>query len=166
MIVKKTAVLMFAFCMGFSGVSSAQVLTFKEWKDTHLQTSTKKVNRLRAQINLAKTPKRIHSSQDPNLKLRTGGEAASTADATVERLSSELNNELENLEMAHDLTVTDYFVGYLTKVPNRQTAFDEVAAKLTPQEVSELMGAYANSIVGKTLNSDIAPPASAANFER
>jgi hypothetical protein len=48
----------------------------------------------------------------------------------------------------------------LTKVPDKKAAFKEVAGKLSPEEVAELMNAYANSVFGAAA-SDL--PASATN---
>jgi hypothetical protein len=51
-------------------------------------------------------------------------------------------------------------VGYLTKIHDKKSAFKEVAGKLSPEEVAELMNAYANSVFGAH-SSDL--PASATN---
>lgn len=156
MFFRKAVTLTVCMCvLGFHSAAFSQVMSFKEWKDNHIQTSSKKVRVIKSQLGHKKTVRQI-SGQDPNLAMKSKMEAASTADNSVEKLEEELNNEIYNLEMAHDLSVTDYFVGYLTKVPNRKAAFNEVAAKLTPSEVSELMGAYANSIIGKSLTKDSA----------
>ncbi|HEY1079089.1 MAG TPA: hypothetical protein VGE46_03295, partial [Bdellovibrio sp.] len=64
------------------------------------------------------------------------------------------------LELAKDLSVTDYFVGYLTKIQDKKSAFNEVAGKLSAEEVAELMTAYANSVFGAQAG-DL--PASATN---
>jgi hypothetical protein len=67
--------------------------------------------------------------------------------------------------MAKDLSVTDYFVGYLTKLQDKKAAFNEVAGKLTAEEVAELMAAYANSVFG-THTSDLAPSANDLSSDR
>lgn len=165
MFVYKAVVVAVSLCvLSFSTVTHAQVLSFKEWKDSRVQTSAKKVNKLRLQVGGKRAVRRL-TTQDPNLQMKSKLEAASTADGNAENLESELKNEIYNLEMAHDLSVTDYFVGYLTKVPNRQAAFNEVAAKLSPEEISELMGAYANSIIGKSIANDASAQMS-SNIEK
>lgn len=154
MFLKKALSVILCMCvLSFHSAAFSQVMSFKEWKDNHIQISSKKVKVIKSQLGNKKTNRHI-SGQDPNMAMKSKIEAASTQDSSVERLEADLSNEIYNLEMAHDLSVTDYFVGYLTKVPNRKAAFNEVAAKLTPSEVSELMGAYANSIIGKSLTKD------------
>ncbi len=51
-------------------------------------------------------------------------------------------------EMAKDLTVADYFAGYLTKQKDQAQAIKEVSGRLSPDEVAELMTIYANSVFG------------------
>ncbi len=48
-----------------------------------------------------------------------------------------------SLSVAQELSISDYFVGYLTKQGSLEGAIKEVAARLTPEEVAELMSAYA-----------------------
>ena len=67
--------------------------------------------------------------------------------------------------MAKDLSVTDYFVGYLTKMQDKKAAFNEVAGKLTAEEVAELMSAYANSVFGAH-NPEMPPSASNISADR
>ncbi len=50
--------------------------------------------------------------------------------------------------MADELTVADYFAGYLTKQRNQAQAIKEVSGRLSPDEVAELMTIYANSVFG------------------
>ena len=50
--------------------------------------------------------------------------------------------------MVDELTVADYFAGYLTKQRNQAQAIKEVAGRLSPDEVAELMTIYANSVFG------------------
>ncbi len=49
---------------------------------------------------------------------------------------------------AEELTVADYFAGYLTKQRNQAQAIKEVSGRLSPDEVAELMTIYANSVFG------------------
>jgi hypothetical protein len=85
--------------------------------------------------------------------------------ANTENLEEQLEQDQATLEMAKDLSVTDYFVGYLTKLQDKKAAFNEVAGKLTAEEVAELMAAYANSVFG-THSSDLAPSASVLSADR
>jgi hypothetical protein len=51
-------------------------------------------------------------------------------------------------EMAKELTVADYFAGYLTKQRDQAQAIKDVSARLSADEVAELMTIYANSVFG------------------
>ena len=95
---------------------------------------------------------------DPNLAHKPGPEASVAQDRFVEKLERQLREEQYGLELAKDLSVTDYFVGYLTKIQDKKSAFNEVAGKLSAEEVAELMTAYANSVFGAQA-SDIPPSA-------
>lgn len=143
---------------------SAGVKSYKEWKSERIQVAQVRVTSIKNQIENRKAVRvAIAQGADPNLQKIRGTEAASSADFMVERLERQLKMEQFNLELAQDLSVTDYFAGYLTKVQNKKSAFQEVAGKLSAEEVAELMNAYANSVFGSQ-GSDF--PASAENIEK
>lgn len=128
---------------------AGSVQSYSEWKNTRIQQAQQKVSTLKTQIDQKKITKRdIAQGKDPNLALKQGTEASSGPDAQVEKLEKQLQQEAYSLDMAKDLTVSDYFAGYLTKMQDKKSAFNEVAGKLSPQEVAELMNAYANSVFG------------------
>ena len=133
-----------------TGPVSAQVKSYKEWKSEKISVAQTRVSSLKNQLEFRKAKRSAANGTDPNLAQRAQGtfEAASTSDQMAERLERQLKTELYSLEVAQDLSVTDYFAGYLTKVQNQKAAFNEVAGKLSPEEVSELMTAYANSVFG------------------
>lgn len=130
--------------------------SFREWKSEKVQDALVKVTATKTKIQIAK-------SKDPNLSRKKGLEAASGSN--LENLEEQLEQDQATLDMAKDLSVTDYFVGYLTKLQDKKTAFNEVAGKLTAEEVAELMSAYANSVFG-THSSDLAPSASDLSSDR
>lgn len=135
--------ILLAFSLNSHGATSNEPVktkSFREWKSEKVQEALSRVTITRTQIQLAKT-------KDPNLARRKAGlEASSGVD--TESLESQLQQDQSILEMAKDLSVTDYFVGYLTKLQDKKAAFNEVAGKLTAEEVAELMNAYANSVFG------------------
>ncbi|XGC80948.1 hypothetical protein ACES2L_00440 [Bdellovibrio bacteriovorus] len=141
--------------------AGAQVKSYREWKTERVQQAHSKVLTLKAQIESKKATRTLAHGTDPNLMQKTTVEAVSTTDMAVEKLERLLRAEQYDLEVAKDLSVTDYFVGYLTKVQDKKSAFNEVAGKLTPEEVAELMTAYANSVFGAS-TADL--PASASNI--
>lgn len=140
-----------------AGAETAKVKSFKEWKSEKVQDALSRVTSTKTKIQVAK-------SKDPNLFRRRA-----SVEATVNLNNDELENQLQQdqavLEMAKDLSVTDYFVGYLTKIQDKKGAFNEVAGKLTSEEVAELMNAYANSVFGSH-TPELAPSAQNFSVER
>src|SRR5690348_14351441 len=51
-------------------------------------------------------------------------------------------------DIAKDLTMADYFAGYLTRQNNQAEAIKQVSSRLSAGEVAELMTIYANSVFG------------------
>lgn len=81
--------------------------------------------------------------------------------ATEAGLSTSLQRMLDNEElqfaMAQDLTITDYFIGYLTRQKSLQQAIKEVSGKLSADEVAELMTAYADNFFASKPTSAVQP---------
>jgi hypothetical protein len=121
-------------------VEVPKVKSYREWKSEKVQEAIGRVIVTKTQIQVAK-------SKDPNLVRRKGG-TESKSGIDMGGLEEQLQEDQSSLDMAKDLSVTDYFVGYLTKVQDKKAAFNEVAGKLTADEVAELMSAYANSVFG------------------
>ncbi len=126
------------------------VKSYREWKAEQVQQAQTTVVSIKAQIDYKKasSARTMALGADPNMAHKNVVEAASTQDKSVEKLERQLREEQYDLDVAKDLSVTDYFVGYLTKVQDKKSAFNEVAGKLTAEEVAELMAAYANSVFG------------------
>lgn len=143
---------------------SADVKSYREWKSERVTHAETKVNFLKAQITVKKAQRGVANGTDPNLAMRNTVEAVSSHNMNVERMERQLREELYALDIAKDLSVTDYFVGYLTKVQDQQAAFNEVAGKLSSEEIAELMTAYANSVFGGSPTNEIS--ASAANISK
>lgn len=144
--------------------AGADVKSYREWKSERVTHAETKVNFLKAQLTVKKAQRGVANGTDPNLAMRNTVEAVSTHNMSVERMERQLREEVYALEIAKDLSVTDYFVGYLTKVQDQQAAFSEVAGKLSSEEIAELMMAYANSVFGGSSTNEI--PASAANISK
>ena len=129
--------------------------SFREWKNQRVQDAQSKILVIRTQIDSRKAAR----GTDPNLAM--GRKSIEAGEPGVTLLERQLRQEQYDLDIAKDLSVTDYFVGYLTKVADKKSAIQDVASKLSPEEVAELMMAYANSVFGAH-TSDL--PASASNF--
>lgn len=132
----------------FAMKAGAEVKSYREWKVERVQLAQVKVVTVKAQIEAKKGVRHAAAGVDPNLAHSSALEAGTGQDISIEKLERQLRMEQYDLELAKDLSVTDYFVGYLTKVQDKKSAFSEVAGKLSPEEVAELMTAYANSVFG------------------
>ncbi|MNJ93535.1 hypothetical protein D3C87_112170 [compost metagenome] len=144
--------------------AAAQFKSYREWKHEQVQDAQVKVIQLKNQLDQRKQARHVAQGTDPNMGMHKGSlEAHAGSDAGIERIERQLRQEQYDLEIAKDLSVTDYFVGYLTKVQDKKSAINEVAGKLSPEEVAELMTAYANSVFGSH-TADL--PVSASNVPK
>lgn len=143
-----------------ANAAAPSVKSYREWKTERVVLAEGKITSLKSQITTKKMARVAAPGVDPNLALKSGPEASLAQDKFVEKLERQLREEQYALELAKDLSVTDYFVGYLTKIQDKKSAFNEVAGKLSAEEVAELMTAYANSVFGAQA-ADL--PASATN---
>lgn len=133
--------------------SDSAVKSYREWKTSKIQDAEARFEAVRLRVEGRKT--------DPNLARSTPGPEGRNAESM--RLEAQLHSERMALDIAKELSVSDYFAGYLTKQADKKSAFKEVAGKLSADEVAELMTAYANSVFGAE-SGRIAP--SAQNFGR
>lgn len=118
------------------GTNIVNVKSYKEWKNEKVQIAIKKVTITKAQIEYRKLNKQFLQKDEPvNVK-----------DPETDRLEVQLKNDLYSLEVAQELSVTDYFAIYLTKQDNKPDAYKEAAEKMTPDEVGQLIKAYADSM--------------------
>ena len=113
------------------------VRSYKEWKAVKIQEVQVRLDAYRGRLALRRN--------DPQVMRAI---SMTGRDLESQRLEFQIRSEINALEIAKDLTVSDYFAGYLAKMNNRQQAFKSVASRLTPEEVAELMSAYANSLFG------------------
>jgi hypothetical protein len=111
--------------MSIPAWSLSSIKGYQEWKREKVQLAQSQVSNLHAQI--------FKAQSEGNKKLVEN----------LERQSTQLH---WNMEVAQDLSVTDYFVLYLSQ-QNQPDRFQQSAAKMSTREVAELIEAYA-----KTLN--------------
>ena len=120
-----TLVLLFVFM--FSAVANlafGSVLSFKEWKSE--------------KVTLANN--RVITQKSKVARLKLEGDLV-----TAQTLEKELDQDRWNLDIANELTVTDYFVLYLSKSA-QPYRFQEAASKLSPTEMAEIMEGYAKAL--------------------
>jgi hypothetical protein len=116
--------------------NQSPIKSYREWKASMINDAEQRVKATKE--NFFK--RRASASSDPNLNRNSKLEAGLNAD-----LLDVLDKEQLQLSLAKDLTISDYFVGYLTKQKHLSQAIKEVSIRLTAEEVAELMTAYADN---------------------
>src|SRR4051812_36585479 len=96
---------------------------FQEWKSDKVQAAFHQMLTVKSQIQRA--------NSDNNRRALTG-------------LYKQLDQIKWNIEASKDLSVTDYFVIYLSQQANPDK-FQQAAAKMSTSEVAQLMEAYSNT---------------------
>lgn len=118
--------------------TTANIKSYNEWKKSKIAEIENKIKTLRERIS-NQSVRHIGSSKDPNMALsKTEFEGGLNSE-----LQGQLEREMLSLSMSHDLTISDYFVGYLTKQTSLEVAIRDVSARMTPDEVADLMVAFA-----------------------
>ncbi len=105
-----------------AATASAQFKTYREWKNTMVGAAELRIQKTKQ--SLEKQRQSAGAGLDPNLK-------------------NQLSKELFQASIASELTINDYFIGYLNKQNNLQQAIQSLAGKLSDEEVAELMSAHA-----------------------
>ncbi len=108
-------------------VAAPLILSFKEWKLSKVSEAKTRYSRLEAEY-LAK------KSSNPK-------------DSSLNLIYSDLKSSKAHIDEVSELSVSDYFVGYLSKVKDQKKAFKLAAERLDSSEVAELMTAYADSLL-------------------
>lgn len=129
------------------------VKSYREWKAEKIHTAQARISNLKVRMELTKQSRQV-AQGDPNNTNSTTVEGGYLTNTTLATLEKQLQQEQYALEFSQDLSVTDYFVGYLTKLPNQQKAVQEVAARLSPDEVAELMIAYSKMFPQSAVGSE------------
>ncbi|MEQ1723418.1 MAG: hypothetical protein ABL930_09600 [Pseudobdellovibrio sp.] len=130
------------------------VQSFREWKSSKVQDAELKVKFLKQKIKPVTAAGQ--STLDPNLAIKSGSPEA----GLNQELHAQLEREILNLSLTYDLTMTDYFVGYLTKQNSIDVAIRDISGRLSAEEVAELMSAYAqNFFQTRPTNVKVAPRA-------
>lgn len=118
-----------------------QVKSYREWKQGMVTDAEGRLKNLKEAL------------------LRSRGLSLSATEAGLSTsLQRMLDKEELQYSMAQDLTISDYFVGYLTKQKALNQAIKEVSIKLSAEEVAELMTAYADNFFSSKPSSVIQAP--------
>lgn len=102
-----------------STTAAPSVLSFKEWKNGKITTSQLRMRQLQMQYQ----DQRAYHPGSPRLPM----------------LQQDLAQEQWNLEVARDLSARDYLYLY---VKNQDQRLSEIAARLSPEEVSLMLESY------------------------
>ena len=116
--------------------------SFREWKNTMVSSAEMQLKQSNGAIALKQ---RLSASalSDPNMASK--GNTESGLNSNLQELQKQAEKDQYQLSITKDLTISDYFVGYLTKQRDMNAAITEVSGRLTPEEIAELMAAYANN---------------------
>lgn len=125
-----TAVLL-AAGIAIAAEPESNVLSFLAWKSTRVEEA--RLNLERAQLELGGA-----KGLTPTAGQKAGAPKSGRPDQKVQQAQL-------NLEIAQELSITDYFVIYLGAMKDRESLV-EVAKKLTPEEVADLLTAYQKQI--------------------
>ncbi|MFN8789878.1 MAG: hypothetical protein ACK5Y2_00300 [Bdellovibrionales bacterium] len=117
----------FLLLLSAQAFGNSSLLSFKEWKSA-------KITSVRQEYTTLET-------------LYLSKKTANSKDQALPGLYRQLKNSKAHLEELNDLTVTDYFISYLSRYKDKKSVFDAAIARLEPSEVSQVMGAYANSLL-------------------
>lgn len=133
-----------------------QPVGFKEWKNFQIQRASRMLTNVRKEILIHKSKQRNAPQQrafpQPASRFRhlANYQAGAAKGLAHPRLHPEAKMQRArfNLQMARDLTIHDYFALYLSRIKNDPKTFREVAKKLSPDEMAELLRAYSRSTQG------------------
>lgn len=135
-------------------ISSRNFKSFREWKTFMTSNAQDRIKTTQTLIS-QKQRQSASALQDPNLSAKGSTESGLTLN--LAELQQQAEKDQYQLSVAKELTISDYFVGYLTKQKDLSAAIKEVSGRLTPDEVSELMYAYANNFFSSKPSSSISP---------
>ena len=111
--------------------AAAPIKSYREWKLSMIADSDLRVKSLKESL----------------WKSRTSASSATEAGlgTHIQSIQNMIEKEELQYSLSQDLTISDYFVGYLTKQKALNLAIKEVSGRLTAEEVAELMTAYADN---------------------
>ena len=127
-----------------SAPSQPQIKSYREWKLSMVGDAEARVKSMKESF------------------LKTRGSASTTTEAglspQLQNIQYQIDKEELQYSLAQDLTITDYFVGYLTKQKSLSAAIKQVSGRLSAEEVAELMTAYADNFFSSKPTTTIQAP--------
>lgn len=144
--------------IGAREAASFQFKSFREWKLGMIYSAEMQLKQSTGAIALKQ---RLSASADPNLAAKNTAESG--LNPHLVELQKQAEKDKYQLAITRDLTISDYFVGYLTKQKDMAAAISEVSGRLSPEEIAELMAAYANNFFSSKSSMDTVPVRSGFN---
>lgn len=117
--------------------------SYREWKQGMVDTAQQRLEQMKASVDQQKGRTTAQGS-DPNLLHK-------------------IAKEQLQVSIANDLTISDYFVGYINKQSNLPEVIKSVSGRLSDEEVAELMSAFAYNF--NKSNENTSKSASDAGFK-
>lgn len=133
--------------------------SFREWKNAMVSSAEMQLKQSNGAVALKQ---RISASTiDPNMIHK--GSSESGLNLNLQELQKQAEKDQYQLSITKDLTISDYFVGYLTKQRDMNSAITEVSGRLSPEEIAELMAAYANNFFSSRPSTGLMPARAGSN---
>lgn len=123
-------------------IENSRFKSFREWKKVMVSSAEMQLKQSSAAIAL-KQRLSASAASDPNMAAKENTESG--LHFHLQELQKQAEKDQYQLSITKDLTISDYFVGYLIKQRDMSAAITEVSGRLTPEEIAELMAAYANN---------------------
>lgn len=134
-------------------LTTFQFKSFREWKNGMILVAEAQAKHSKSALALKQ--RIAASAADPNMVKKQNLESGLSVH--LEELQKQAEKDQYHLLITKELTISDYFVGYLTKQNDMKAAINEVSGRLTAEEIAELMAAYANNFFSSRPSSGMAP---------
>lgn len=119
--------------------------SYREWKQSMVEAAQHRLDQFKSTALDQQKTRTTAQGADPNL-------------------SHKIAKEQLQVSIANELTISDYFVGYINKQSNLSEVIKNVSGRLSAEEVAELMSAFAYNF--NKANENSVKSASDAGFKR
>lgn len=122
-----------------SAGKKSQILSFNDWKNLKINETKGRLSaKEREMQQFIKVRGRALSSD----KMKTQADLDE-----MNKIESQLRNEELSFELAKDLTINDYFVGYIVKNKNLSNEeLKEIVKKMSSEDLVEILSAFSKTV--------------------
>jgi hypothetical protein len=146
----------------------AEVLSFEEWKGQRLDAAKAAYDKVFSEISSSSTafPSPAGSAKASSPRVQgTGARVNPTSNRTQPsprgaRLDLQLQSAQQAIELAQELSVSDYLVLYLARLKDRGALVD-AAKRLSPEQTADLLEAMQRTLAVPSIGSGGGAPSSA-----